>query len=143
MEGTVLELDQIKNAKMKDEKKIEQLQKGWALEREQVHPPCSHPTPHAHTQPSRRSTERSLRLPFFPCAGPKNELVKMAMSNQHRQELDAVRASGREKMAAMQNELVQTMAMLEKMYSGWQVSKRREVRGVVGARVSEVNLVGA
>lgn len=52
----------------------------------------------------------------------KGELVKMAMDHQHKIEIEAVKASGREKMAAMQNELVQTMAMLEKMYSGWQAS---------------------
>jgi len=46
----------------------------------------------------------------------------MAMDHQHKIEIEAVKASGREKMAAMQNELVQTMAMLEKMYSGWQAS---------------------
>jgi len=79
-------LDSIKNAKMKDEKKIEQLQRGWKMEREQ------------------------------------SELVKMAMVNQHKQELEAVRAGGRQKMAAMQTELVTTMEMLEKMYNGWQNS---------------------
>jgi len=30
-----LELDSIKNAKMKDEKRIEQLTRGWKMEREQ------------------------------------------------------------------------------------------------------------
>jgi kinesin family protein C2/C3 len=46
----------------------------------------------------------------------------MAMVNQHKQELEVVRAGGREKMAAMQTELVTTMEMLEKMYNGWQNS---------------------
>ena len=39
-----------------------------------------------------------------------------------KRELESVKAAGREKMAAMQTELVQTMEMLEKMYTGWQTS---------------------
>lgn len=35
-DGALLELDNVKNAKLKDEQKIEQLTKGWRMEREQV-----------------------------------------------------------------------------------------------------------
>jgi hypothetical protein len=86
MSGSVTELEAIRDLKMQDEKKIEKLLKGWAMEREQ------------------------------------GELVKMAMVTQHKQELEIVRAKGREKMSAMQAELMHTMEMLEKMYSGWQTS---------------------
>eukprot|EP00615_Pteridomonas_danica_P015994 CAMPEP_0114379770 /NCGR_PEP_ID=MMETSP0102-20121206/2445_1 /TAXON_ID=38822 ORGANISM="Pteridomonas danica, Strain PT" /NCGR_SAMPLE_ID=MMETSP0102 /ASSEMBLY_ACC=CAM_ASM_000212 /LENGTH=237 /DNA_ID=CAMNT_0001534911 /DNA_START=24 /DNA_END=735 /DNA_ORIENTATION=- len=82
MSGTVTELESIRDLKMKDEKKIERLLQGWAMEREQ------------------------------------GELVKMAMVTQHKQEVESVRAKGREKMVAMQAELVHTMEMLEKMYTG-------------------------
>ncbi len=58
----------------------------------------------------------------MPPSPPQSELVKMAMVNQHKQELEVVRASGREKVAAMQTELVKTLEMLEKMHTGWQNS---------------------
>lgn len=86
MSGTVTELETVRDLKVKDEKKIERLLQGWAMEREQ------------------------------------GELVKMAMVTQHKQEIEAVRSKGREKMVAMQAELVHTMEMLEKMYTGWQTS---------------------